>query len=74
MEAVQRIEESFPTSQRSLMETAVLDSSPRAPHWAVIVADFEHLFQSTTANRCPDKGPAQTWRHPASPEDCTFLP
>lgn len=48
------------TFHKSLTETLVDDSSPSAPHAAVMVAAFEHRFQRTTAIRCPVKGPAQT--------------
>lgn len=50
------------TFHKSLTETLMEDCSPIAPHLAVIVAAFEHLFQSTIAKRFPDKGPAQTWK------------
>lgn len=48
------------TFHKSLTETVVDDSNPSAPHAAAMVAAFEHRFQSTTAIRCPVKGPAQT--------------
>lgn len=56
------IQVQFRTFHRSLTETLVLDSSPSTFHPAVMVAGLEHRFQSATTIRCPDKGPAHTWR------------